>query len=277
MNELIRMEGICKNFYGVRALNSVHFDLRAGEVHALMGENGAGKSTLMKILAGIYQKDSGEIFFENVPVSITDSRSAQKLGISMIHQELNLMNHLSAAQNIFIGREARRAGGLLLDEKSQNEQARELFSLLKLNLEPTVKMGDLVVAKQQMVEIAKAISFKSRVLIMDEPTAALNDTEINELFKIIRQLRSEGVGIIYISHRMDELKQIADRVTVMRDGHVIDTLDVPTVSTDEIIKLMVGRSLAAEKIVPRPFNPDNETVRTRDGWPAGIQRNIDRA
>lgn len=260
MKELIRMEGISKNFYGVRALDSVSFNLRAGEVHALMGENGAGKSTLMKILGGIYQKDSGEIFLDNTPVSIPDSRTAQKFGISMIHQELNLMNHLTAAQNIFIGRESKKAGGLILDEKRQNKQALELFSLLKLDLSPTVKMGELVVAKQQMVEIAKAISFKSRVLIMDEPTAALNDAEISELFKIIRQLREEGTGIIYISHRMDELKQIADRVTVMRDGKFIQTLDVPSVSIDEIIRLMVGRSLSSEKIKPRNSKSNEETI-----------------
>jgi ABC-type sugar transport system ATPase subunit len=241
--ELVRIENLVKTFPGVLALSNARFDLVAGEVHALMGENGAGKSTMMKILAGIYTKDSGSIHHLGKPVEIPDPRTAQHLGISMVHQELNLMNHLSAAQNIFIGREPRKGLGLLLDEKLLNEQAGEYFTLLNLDLDPRTRIGELTVAKQQMVEIAKALSFKSRVLIMDEPTAALNNTEIDELFRIIRGLKAQGVGIVYISHKMDELKQISDRVTVMRDGHYVGTVPTAETSMDTIISMMVGRTL----------------------------------
>jgi ribose transport system ATP-binding protein len=237
------MENINKSFFGVRVLDNVSFDLYKGEVHALMGENGAGKSTLVKILSGIYRMDSGRILFDGKPVNIPDARTAQKTGISIIHQELNLMPHLTAAQNIFIGREKKKWHGLLLDDREQKCRTQELFDMLKIKLDPSVRMGDLVVASQQMVEIAKALSFDARVIIMDEPTAALNDLEIQELFKVIRRLRDEGKSIIYISHRMDELKQISDRVTVMRDGRHIATMETACVSVDEVIKLMVGREL----------------------------------
>jgi len=237
------MEGIHKSFPGVLALNDVRFDVRAGEIHALLGENGAGKSTLMKILAGVYTKDGGTIQFQGRTVEIASPKAAQNLGIGIIHQELNLMQHLSAAQNIFIGREPRNLFGLFLDEKKLNERARELFDMLKLELDPQVRVMDLVVAKQQMIEIVKALSHNSQLLIMDEPTAALNDAEIEELFRIIRHLKSEGVGIVYISHRMDEIKKIADRVTVMRDGTYIDTVNAADVELEQIINMMVGRKL----------------------------------
>ena len=241
--ELVRMESVIKTFPGVVALNNARFDLQAGEVHALMGENGAGKSTLMKILAGIYAKDSGTITYLGQPVAIPSPKAAQHLGISIVHQELNLMNHLSAAQNMFIGREPRHGLGLLVDEKRLNEQAMEYFDLLNLNLDPRARIGDLTVAKQQMVEIAKALSFRSRVLIMDEPTASLTTAEIEELFRIIRDLKAQGVGIVYISHKMDELKQISDRVTVMRDGQYVGTVPTAETSMETIIKMMVGRTL----------------------------------
>ena len=241
--ELVRIENLDKTFPGVVALCNAQFELVAGEVHALMGENGAGKSTMMKILAGIYSKDAGTIRYLGRPVEIPNPRVAQHLGISMVHQELNLMNHLTAAQNMFIGREPRKGAGLLLDEKKLNERAREYFDLLNLDLDPRARVGDLTVAKQQMVEIAKAISFKSRVLIMDEPTASLTNAEIEELFRIIRDLRQQGVGIVYISHKMDELKQISDRVTVMRDGQYVGTVPTAETSMDTIIKMMVGRTL----------------------------------
>ncbi len=240
---LLQMEGIHKSFPGVLALNDVRFDVRAGEIHALLGENGAGKSTLMKILAGVYTKDGGTIQFQGRTVEIASPKAAQNLGIGIIHQELNLMQHLSAAQNIFIGREPRNLFGLFLDEKKLNERARELFDMLKLELDPQVRVMDLVVAKQQMIEIVKALSHNSQLLIMDEPTAALNDAEIEELFRIIRHLKSEGVGIVYISHRMDEIKKIADRVTVMRDGTYIDTVNAADVELEQIINMMVGRKL----------------------------------
>jgi ribose transport system ATP-binding protein len=240
---LVKIEDLVKTFPGVVALSNARFDLEAGEVHALMGENGAGKSTMMKILAGIYTKDSGTIRYLGQPVEIPSPRAAQHLGISMVHQELNLMNHLTAAQNLFIGREPRHGLGLLLDEKKLNEKALIYFEMLHLDLDPRVRIGDLTVAKQQMVEIAKALSFQSRVLIMDEPTASLTTAEIDELFRIIRDLRNQGVGIVYISHKMDELKQISDRVTVMRDGQYVGTVPTAETSMDTIISMMVGRTL----------------------------------
>ena len=244
---IITVRRLNKAFAGVRALQDVDFDLRPGEVHALMGENGAGKSTLMKILAGVYRKDSGEVLLDGQPVEADSPRAAQRMGIGIIHQEFNLMNHLSAAQNIFIGREPRKLGGWLLDEDAINAQARAIFEQMHLRLDPRTIVGRLAVAKQQMVEIAKALSFQSRVLIMDEPTAALNENEVSDLFRIIRQLREQGVGIVYISHKMDELQQIADRVTVMRDGRTIATLPMAGTSTDSIIAMMVGRELAAQE------------------------------
>jgi ribose transport system ATP-binding protein len=246
---LISVQQLCKSFPGVRALHDVSFDLVAGEVHAVMGENGAGKSTLMKILAGVYQKDSGEISYNGVPVDFLSPREAQAAGIGIIHQELQLMNHLTVAQNIFIGREPKKAFGLLLDEDRLNRQAAELLGHLNLSIDPRTNVGGLTVARQQMVEIAKALSFNSRVLIMDEPTAALNDREIAELFKMIRELKARGVGIVYISHKMDELKQIADRVTVLRDGEYVATVPTATTSIETIIGMMVGRSLSDARVV----------------------------
>ena len=244
MNDLlITMEDIEKSFPGVRALDGCRFDLRPGEVHALVGENGAGKSTMMKILAGIYHKDAGEVCFRGQPVEILTPKAAQDLGICIIHQELNLMSHLTLAQNIYIGREPRAGLRFMLDEEKINEQTEELFANMHLRLDPRTKVSDLSVAKQQMVEIAKALSFNSQVLIMDEPTAALTDTEIDDLFVIIRELRRNGVGIIYISHRLDELKRISDRITVMRDGRYVDTVETDEVAIDQIISMMVGRTI----------------------------------
>jgi ribose transport system ATP-binding protein len=242
-NVLVLMEGIDKRFPGVHAIDGGHFELRAGEVHALLGENGAGKSTMMKVLAGIYTKDGGKILYKGKEVHIPNPRAAQHLGISMIHQELNLMPHLTLAQNIFIGREPRKGLNFLLDEKEINRKAQEIFDTLHLKLDPRTKVSDLTVASQQMVEIAKALSFGFEVLIMDEPTAALTDSEINELFRIIRDLRARGVGIVYISHRLEEIKQISDRVTIMRDGRYIDTVRAADVTIDRIINMMVGRTI----------------------------------
>ena len=243
MPSLISVKDVSKTFPGVRALSGVRFELLPGEVHALMGENGAGKSTLMKILAGIYTKDSGTILYNGQSVEFTNPREAQAAGIGIIHQELQLMNHLTVAQNIFIGREPRRAFGLLLDEDKLNRQAEAILEHMGLRLDPRTNMGALTVAKQQMVEIAKSLSYNSRVLIMDEPTAALNAAEIDELFKMIRELKGRGVGVIYISHKIDELKQISDRVTVLRDGEYVGTRLTDTTSIDTIISMMVGRTL----------------------------------
>lgn len=241
---LISINHLSKSFPGVRALHDCQFELVPGEVHALMGENGAGKSTLMKILAGIYQRDSGEILLDGKSVNITSPRIAQDLGIGIVHQELNLMNHLTAAQNIYIGREPRTRTGLFLDEKAMNRNAAAIFEQMHLKLDPRTLVGELTVAKQQMVEIAKALSFKSKILIMDEPTAALNSAEIAELFRIIKQLKAQGVGVIYISHKMDELKQISDRVTVLRDGEYVGTKITSQTNVSTIINMMVGRELA---------------------------------
>lgn len=260
MNEvLVTMEGIDKSFPGVHALSDCRFDLYAGEVHALVGENGAGKSTLMKILAGIYAKDAGRILRSGREVEIPSPRAAQQLGISMIHQELNLMPHLTVAQNIFIGREPRRKIKFLLDENEINARTRDVLDRLHLNLDPRTKVADLTVARQQMVEIAKALSFNAEVLIMDEPTAALTDTEIDELFHIIGQLRQNGVGIVYISHRLEELKRISDRITVMRDGRYIDTVATADVQIERIISMMVGRTIY-ETSPEIPENGDQEVV-----------------
>lgn len=242
MTEVIRMSSIEKRFPGVHALRGAQFDLKAGEVHALMGENGAGKSTLMKILSGIYSPDSGSVLVNGVGVRISGPRAAQVLGIGIIHQELALMPDLTVAQNIFIGREPKSRWGVL-DEAQLNRDAAAIFAAMKVPLDPRAVVRTLTIAKQQMVEIAKALSFRSRILIMDEPTAALNEAETADLFAIIRRLKSEGVAIVYISHKMDEIRRISDRVTVMRDGAYVGTVTAADTSIDTIIAMMVGREL----------------------------------
>jgi ribose transport system ATP-binding protein len=237
--KLLVLEGIDKSFPGVHALNACAFDLERGEVHALVGENGAGKSTMMKIIAGIYKKDGGRLIYKGEEVEISNPHAAQEMGISMVHQELNLMPHLTAAQNIFIGREPLK--GPFLDEATLNKKAAALFEMMNLNVNPTTKVSEMTVAKQQMVEIAKALSFNSDVYVFDEPSAALTDVEIAELFRIIRQLKAEGAGIIYITHRLEELKLISDRITVMRDGQYVDTVRTKDTKIGDIIKMMVGR------------------------------------
>jgi len=244
---LVEMTDIDKSFPGVKALAKARFELLPGEVHALMGENGAGKSTLMKILSGVYTRDAGTVLLNGQPVEITSPRQAQSLGVGIIHQELALMRDLTAAQNIFIGREPRRFG--ILDEGQLNRDAAAIFASMNLKLEPTVKVETLTIAKQQMVEIAKALSYRSRVLIMDEPTAALNDVEIAELFAIINRLKAEGVGVVYISHKMDEIKRISDRVTIMRDGEYVGTVPGADTPIETIISMMVGRTLGTEGLV----------------------------
>ncbi|MBJ3774516.1 sugar ABC transporter ATP-binding protein [Acuticoccus mangrovi] len=247
MSPIVEMRGIDKRFPGVHALKAVDFVLERGEVHALMGENGAGKSTLMKILSGIYQKDGGTIRVDGREVELASPRAAQDEGIGIIHQELSLMNDLTVAQNIFIGREPRRRFGRL-DDGALNRNAEAIFAAMNLNLDPRANVGRLTIAKQQMVEIAKALSYESRVLVMDEPTAALNDKEIEELFIVIRRLKAKGVGVVYISHKMDELKRIADRVTVMRDGEYVGTVEAAATPVGEIIAMMVGRALSEEAV-----------------------------
>ena len=240
---LISAQGVEKSFPGVRALAKADLDVRSGEVHALMGENGAGKSTLMKILTGVYQPDAGEIAVDGRPTHLPGPLAAQKLGIGIIHQELHLMAHLTAAQNIFIGREPRRMG-VFTDEAAMNAAASAIFARMKVAIDPREEVGEMTVARQQLVEIAKALSYDSRVLIMDEPTSALNETEVEHLFAIIEDLKAHGVGIVYITHKMDEVMRIADRITVMRDGRTIDTLPAQGTTIAQIIALMVGRELA---------------------------------
>ncbi|WP_106753454.1 sugar ABC transporter ATP-binding protein [Pannonibacter carbonis] len=247
MRDLVCMERIEKRFPGVHALKGVGFDLRAGEVHALMGENGAGKSTLMKILSGVYQPDSGRILVEGREVVLPSPKAAQDRGIGIIHQELALMKDLTVAQNIFIGREPRLSFGRI-DEARQNREAAELFASLNIDIDPRRPVEGLSIARQQMVEIAKALSARSKVLIMDEPTAALTDSEIAELFTMIGKLKSEGVGIVYISHKMDEIRRISDRVTVMRDGEYVGTVEAADTPIARIIEMMVGRKLGDETV-----------------------------
>ena len=236
---ILTMKGIDKSFPGVHALDHVDLEIRKGEVHALMGENGAGKSTLMKVLTGIYSKDSGSITYEGKEVEFTSPRDAQNAGIVIVHQELNMLNHLTVAQNIFIGREI--MNGKLINDAKMNEEAAKLFKQLNIDIDPKEKMGKLTVGKQQMCEIATAISHEAKVIIFDEPSAALTEAEIEELFKIIRDLRDKQLGIVYISHRMDEIKVITDRVTVMRDGSYVGTLITKDCTKDDIINMMVGR------------------------------------
>ena len=239
---ILEMKGIVKSFGPVKALKGVDLDLRAGEVHALMGENGAGKSTLMKVLTGIYDANEGTIHYNGKQVTYSKPKDAMEDGIVIVHQELNMMNHLTVAQNIFIGREEFRHNWLI-DDGASIKKAKKLFDLLKLDINPTEKVGNLTVGKQQMVEIAKALSMDAKVIVFDDPTAALTESEINELFVIIDDLRSKGVGIIYISHRMDEIARITDRVTVMRDGEYVGTVNTKDTTKDEIIAMMVGRTI----------------------------------
>lgn len=238
---VVEAKHVCKSFRGIKALDDVYFNLKSGEVMALLGENGAGKSTLVKILSGVYTRDAGEIYYYGKQVGHIDPQVAQELGVAIIHQELNLCPHLTVAENIFLGRELTSSG--LLSDKEMNRQTAELLEKMDLDLRPDTIVGDLSVSKQQMVEIAKAISTNARILIMDEPTSALTSKEIDFLFATINKLRNEGCGIIYISHRLEELKYIADRVTIMRDGKYILTSEFSDISMDEIIANMVGREI----------------------------------
>lgn len=238
---LLSADGVVKEFPGVRALSDMRLDLRYGEVLALVGENGAGKSTLMKLLSGIDVPDEGEFRLRGEPYRPTGPGDALAQGVSIIHQELNLMPHLTVAENIFIGREPRV--GPFLADRALNQRAAELLGRLGVRLSPKAVVGGLTVANQQMVEIAKALAHEPQVLIMDEPTAALNDVEVEALHALIGQFVGERTGVIYISHRMDELKAISDRITVIRDGHFVETVDTESTTLREVVSLMVGRDL----------------------------------
>lgn len=256
VRKLIEMEHIEKSFPGVHALADCRFDLEAGEVHALIGENGAGKSTLMKILSGVYSKDSGTIKVNGKEVEIRGTKDALKNGITIIHQELCLIPHLTVAQNIFIGQEPQKIKSFI-DEKQESKNAQDMIDKIKLRLEPNVLVKDLSIAEQYMVEIARAVARNAKVLIMDEPTSALTNDEIDKLFELIEDMKNSGMGIVYISHRMEEIMRITDRVTVMRDGCYIDTMKTSETSIEEIIQKMVGRTIfGAEPELPEHPSKD---------------------
>src|SRR5215210_1933460 len=259
---ILEMREIRKTFPGVVALDGVDFELRRGEVHILLGENGAGKSTLMKILSGAYQKSAGRVTLGGGEVEIRNPAHAQALGIGTIYQEFNLVPHLSIGENIFRGREPTRLPGLI-DRRALNRQAAEVLSGLGLKLDPRMPVRGLRVAEQQMVEVAKALSLDARVLIMDEPTAALTEHEIKELFAAIRRLKQKGVSVVYISHRMEELFEIGDRVTVLRDGRSVGTFGVKETNKFELIRLMVNRDLT--ELFPKEHAERGEEVLSVEG------------
>ncbi|MGN0979465.1 MAG: sugar ABC transporter ATP-binding protein [Candidatus Avoscillospira sp.] len=270
---ILRMHGIQKYFPGVHALDNAQLEVRSGEVLALIGENGAGKSTLMKILTGVYTKDDGVIEYFGEQIEINSPKDAQDRGISIVHQELNLMQDLTVAENIFIGREPSK--GVFLDKAKQNQMAQELLDSLHLHISPTTVVKRLTVAKQQMVEIAKSLSFNNtKVLIMDEPSAALTESEIEDLFVFIRRLKATGVGIIYISHRMDELKEITDRITVMRDGQYVDTVDTASTPMEQIVKMMVGRTIYEEPKSKSNVVPDAPVILECEGLVSDDVKNV---
>ncbi|MDR0568042.1 MAG: sugar ABC transporter ATP-binding protein [Spirochaetaceae bacterium] len=254
---LLEMEHIRKEFPGVIALKDVSLQLRAGEVHALLGENGAGKSTLIKVLGGIHAAESGSIRINGIPVTIATVQDAQKNGIAVIHQELVLVPHMTVAENIYLGREPVTAQKTV-DFKKINAEVKKTLDSFELNIAPDEEVSRLTIAEQQMVEIIKALSFNSRILVMDEPTSSLSEKDVSFLFDTIRKLKKSNVGIIYISHRMSELKQITDRITVIRDGEYIGTRDTADTSTDDLIAMMVGRQLT--NYYTRDYGNPTETV-----------------
>ncbi len=254
---VLEMEGVSKSFPGVKALNNVQLRVRQGTVHALMGENGAGKSTLMKVLIGMYPMDSGTIIYKGQPVTIDKTETALKMGISMIHQELSPVPYMSVAENIFLGREPCNGMGVI-DKKQMLTQTRKLLGDLNLDIDPSALMKDLSMANTQMVEIAKAISYDSSVVVMDEPTSAITEREVEHLFEMIRALKSRGVAIIYITHKLDEVFKIADEITVFRDGKHVATVPTAETTRDSLISMMVGRELT--NLFPKEQVPIGEVV-----------------
>ncbi len=241
--ELLRVDGLVKRFPGVTALGGVSFRLHAGEVHVLLGENGAGKSTLIKCLAGVYQPDEGQVFVDGRPVTLSTTRDAEELGIATIHQEFNLIPELSVAENVLLGRPPRRLG--IVDRQAMYDQASAALERVGLRIDPRTPVRTLGVARQQLVEIAKALSLNARILILDEPTATLTDDEVDRLLNLMVELRSSGVGLVFISHHLEEIRRIGDRVTILRDGVGVGTVSATTPS-DELVRLMVGRAIASQ-------------------------------
>ncbi len=255
---VLQMKGVSKAFPGVKALDNVSLNIRPGEVHALMGENGAGKSTLMKILNGMYQPDEGEIIFDGEKVCITSPSEALKIGISMIYQELNPILDMTIAQNIFIGREPMQKNGFFIDDKKLYSDAKVLLEQFKMPLNPRWKMSKLSTAQKQMVEMIKAVSLNSKLIVMDEPTSSLTEEEVNTLFATIERLKKENVTIVYISHRMEEVFMICDTVSVLRDGQYIGTRPIGALDKNSLISMMVGREL--KDIFPKTEVQIGETV-----------------
>ncbi len=270
--KILELRGIDKSFPGVHALKEVDLDLYGGEILALVGENGAGKSTLMKIISGVYQADAGEMLYRGQPVQVDNTKTAQKMGIAIIHQELNLMNDLTVAQNVFLGREGK---SFITNDAKINQKTQELLDLFKIDFKPTDKVGELTVGKQQMVEIVKAVSFESNVLILDEPTAALTKKEIAELFHIMRDLQRKGIAMIYVSHRMNEIEEISDRITVLRDGEKITTLVTKETELDAIIEAMVGRTIFSEPKQQSNVPADAEVVLEVEGLSSAVVKGVD--
>jgi ABC-type sugar transport system ATPase subunit len=262
-DDILRMENINKSFPGVQALDDVTFRVEKGTIHALVGENGAGKSTLMKLLAGTQPKDSGTIEIDGETVELEDPAHAQRLGVGMIYQELTVVPYLTVGQNIYLGREPRRAGLRLMDWKKLYGDAAQMLDRIELPVQPKDTVADLSVAQQQMIEVAKALSLEARIIIMDEPTSSLTDRETTTLFTLMRNLREEGITIIFISHRLEEVFEIADRVTVLRDGKTIDTKDISEVERQDVVNMMVGREL--DEMFPKQSTPTDEVVLEVEG------------
>lgn len=259
---ILEMRGVSKSFYGVQVLKNAQLTVRAGEVHVLLGENGAGKSTLIKVLSGAYRRESGEILLEGAPLAATTPKETLEAGISVIYQEFNLIPHLPIYENIYLGKEYCKNG--LIDRAAAIRESRRYMDMIGLSVSPKTLVSKLSVAQKQMVEITKAISNNVKVLVLDEPTAAITDTETERLFQIIRDLKAKGLGIIYISHRMSELFEIGDRCTVMRDGEYVDTVDLKATTEAALTKMMVGRDVSFAKIQNTALRPNDVVLEMRN-------------
>lgn len=274
MEPLIELRNVSKVFPGVMALDSIDLDIMPGEVHGLVGENGAGKSTLIKILTGAHKNDKGTILVEGKEVTIGSPKEAMNLGITAIYQELNIVPHLSVAENVFLGRELKKGGkSVLLDYTEMYKRAEKLLKDLGQTIDPKMNIASLGMGKQQMVEIAKALSVKTKILIMDEPTSSLTGKEVKELLKTVKSLKEKGIAVIFITHRLEEIMSICDRVTVMRDGRKIKTLPIEEVEIDGLIKLMVGRNLE-QQYPKKEVKIENEVLRVENLTRKGVFENI---
>jgi ribose transport system ATP-binding protein len=259
--KILEMKNITKTFPGVKALDKVNFSLRKGEVHALLGENGAGKSTLMKVLNGIHKRDEGEIIVNGESVEFESTKEAQNAGLAIIHQELELIPHLNVAENIYLGREEKN--GVFINYKKLYQNTDDVLNMLGVEIDPKAKIKDLNIGSQQMVEIAKAVSQNAEILVMDEPTSSLTNQEIEILFRLINRLKEKGIAIVYISHRLEEVFEICDRVTVLRDGQLVGEVETTATSEDKLIKMMVGRTIE-DRFPKMRFKPGEEILRVEN-------------